>query len=111
MTGYLIPKDVDKLVWSLLVVLVEFIVDGENDTGFSPGLDEFGGDAGTAGIEKVTDSKVDVVVSDMAVNTTGIKDIDAIYTGELAMEAMNFAKEIWICKEGIIWLKRKERCI
>ena len=35
-------------------------------------------------------SKVDVVVSDMAVNTTGIKDIDAIYTGELAMEAMNF---------------------
>ena len=39
-------------------------------------------------------SKVDVVVSDMAVNTTGIKDIDAIYTGELAMEAMNFSKEI-----------------
>ena len=28
----------------------------------------------------------------MAVNTTGIKDIDAIYTGELAMEAMNFAR-------------------
>ena len=37
-------------------------------------------------------SKVDVVVSDMAVNTTGIKDIDAIYTGELAMEAMNFSR-------------------
>ena len=44
-------------------------------------------------------SKVDVVVSDMAVNTTGIKDIDAIYTGELAMEAMNFAKEM-LFKEG-----------
>jgi len=44
-------------------------------------------------------SKVDVVVSDMAVNTTGIKDIDAIYTGELAMEAMNFSKEM-IVKEG-----------
>ena len=44
-------------------------------------------------------SKVDVVVSDMAVNTTGIKDIDAIYTGELAMEAMNFAKEMLV-KEG-----------
>ena len=44
-------------------------------------------------------SKVDVVVSDMAVNTTGIKDIDAIYTGELAMEAMNFSKEMLI-KEG-----------
>jgi 23S rRNA (uridine2552-2'-O)-methyltransferase len=41
-------------------------------------------------------SKVDVVVSD---NTTGIKNIDAIYTGELAMEAMNFAKEM-LLKEG-----------
>jgi 23S rRNA (uridine2552-2'-O)-methyltransferase len=44
-------------------------------------------------------SKVDVVVSDLAVNTTGIKDIDAIYTGELAMEAMNFSREILV-KEG-----------
>ena len=44
-------------------------------------------------------SKVDVVVSDMAANTTGIKDIDAIYTGELAMEAMNFSKEMLV-KEG-----------
>ncbi|MDB0071946.1 RlmE family RNA methyltransferase [Candidatus Pelagibacter sp.] len=44
-------------------------------------------------------SKVDVVVSDMAVNTTGIKDIDAIYTGELAMEAMNFSREMLV-KEG-----------
>ena len=44
-------------------------------------------------------SNVNVVVSDMAVNTTGIKDIDAIYTGELAMEAMNFSKEMLV-KEG-----------
>ena len=44
-------------------------------------------------------SKVDVIVSDMAVNTTGIKDIDAIYTGELAMEAMNFSKEMLV-KDG-----------
>ena len=44
-------------------------------------------------------SKVHVVVSDMAVNTTGIKDIDAIYTGELAMEAMNFAEKMLV-KEG-----------
>ena len=44
-------------------------------------------------------SRVDVIVSDMAVNTTGIKDIDAIYTGELAMEAMNFSKEMLV-KEG-----------
>ena len=44
-------------------------------------------------------SKVDVVLSDMAVNTTGIKDIDAIYTGELCKEAMLFAKDI-LTKEG-----------
>ena len=50
-------------------------------------------------IKSLFKSKVDVVVSDMAVNTTGIKDIDAIYTGELAMEAMNFSKETLV-KEG-----------
>ncbi len=44
-------------------------------------------------------SKVDVIVSDMAVNTTGIKDIDAIYTGELAMEAMSFSKNM-LFEEG-----------
>ena len=44
-------------------------------------------------------SKVDVVLSDMAVNTTGIKDIDAIYTGELCKEAMLFSKNILV-KEG-----------
>ena len=37
---------------------------------------------------------VDAVISDMAVNTTGIKNIDAIQTGELCIEAMNFSKEI-----------------
>ena len=36
----------------------------------------------------------DVVMSDMAVNTTGIKDIDSIQTGELCKEAMIFSKEI-----------------
>ena len=50
-------------------------------------------------IKALFKSKVDVVVSDMAVNTTGIKDIDAIYTGELAMEAMNFSKAMLV-KEG-----------
>tara|TARA_B100001079_G_scaffold19756_1_gene15618 strand:+ start:107 stop:718 length:612 start_codon:yes stop_codon:yes gene_type:complete len=39
-------------------------------------------------------SKVDVVLSDMAVNTTGNKYLDSIYTGELCMEAMNFSKEM-----------------
>jgi len=44
-------------------------------------------------------TKVDVVLSDMAVNTTGIKSIDAIYTGELCKEAMFFSKQILV-KEG-----------
>ena len=38
--------------------------------------------------------KIDVVMSDMAVNTTGIKNIDSIQTGELCMEAMIFSKEV-----------------
>ena len=45
-------------------------------------------------IKKAFRTKVDVVLSDMAVNTTGIKDIDAIYTSELCKEAMLFSKEV-----------------
>ena len=43
--------------------------------------------------------KPDVVMSDMAVNTTGIKNIDSIQTGELCKEAIIFSKEI-IAKKG-----------
>ena len=39
-------------------------------------------------------NKIDVIISDMAVNTTGIKDIDSIQTGELCKEAMNFSKDV-----------------
>ena len=35
--------------------------------------------------------KLDLVVSDMAVNTTGNKSLDAISTGELSINAMNFS--------------------
>ena len=45
-------------------------------------------------IKKNTTSKADVVMSDMAVNTTGIKNIDSIQTGELCKEAMVFAKDL-----------------
>ena len=45
-------------------------------------------------IKKYTTTKVDVVMSDMAVNTTGIKNIDSIQTGELCKEAMFFAKDL-----------------
>ena len=45
-------------------------------------------------IKKYINNKADVVMSDMAVNTTGIKNIDSIQTGELCKEAMFFAKDI-----------------
>ena len=41
----------------------------------------------------------DVIMSDMAVNTTGIKNIDSIQTDDLCKEAMIFSKEI-INKNG-----------
>ena len=39
-------------------------------------------------------SGADVVLSDMAVNTTGNKNVDSIHTGELCKEAMIFSKEM-----------------
>ena len=49
-------------------------------------------------------SKIDVVLSDMAQNTTGNKNLDVISTTELCKEAMFFAKDIlknngsFVCK-------------
>ena len=45
-------------------------------------------------IKEILTKKIDVIMSDMAVNTTGIKNIDAIQTGELCIEAMHFSKDI-----------------
>ncbi len=50
-------------------------------------------------IKSELSNKSDVVMSDMAVNTTGIKNIDAIQTGELCKEAMIFSKDV-IKREG-----------
>jgi len=44
--------------------------------------------------------KPDVLMSDMSVNTTGIKNIDSIQTGELCKEAMVFSKDV-ISEKGI----------
>ena len=43
--------------------------------------------------------KIDTIVSDMAVNTTGNKNLDAIVTGELTSEALNFSTNI-LKKQG-----------
>ena len=45
-------------------------------------------------IINVLDKAADVIMSDMAVNTTGIKNVDSIQTGELCKEAMTFSKNI-----------------
>ena len=42
-------------------------------------------------IEDYFPKKIDLVVSDMAVNTTGNKNLDSIQTGELSLTAMHFA--------------------
>ena len=39
-------------------------------------------------------SKVDVVLSDMASNTSGNKELDSYRTGELCLNAMNLSREI-----------------
>ena len=44
-------------------------------------------------IKKYFNTKIDLVISDMAVNTIGNKNIDSIVTGELCLDAMNFALE------------------
>ena len=51
-------------------------------------------------IEKNFDEKIDLVVSDMAVNTTGNKNVDSLVTGELSIEAMDFSLKI-LKKNGI----------
>jgi len=45
-------------------------------------------------IKSHLNKKSDVIMSDMAVNTTGIKSIDSIQTSELCKEAMVFSKDI-----------------
>ena len=50
-------------------------------------------------LKKKFDNHLDVVMSDMAVNTTGIKDLDSIQTGELCKQAMEFSKDV-LSKKG-----------
>ena len=47
-------------------------------------------------IKSNLEKKANIVMSDMAVNTTGIKAIDAIQTGELCKEAIFFSKNIML---------------
>ena len=40
------------------------------------------------------DNKIDLVLSDMAVNTTGNKNLDSLVTGELSVTALNFSTNV-----------------
>ena len=51
-------------------------------------------------IKKHLSKGSDVVMSDMAVNTTGIKNLDSLQTGDLCKEAMLFSKEV-ISEKGV----------
>ncbi len=62
-------------------------------------LGDFNEEENQTKIKNLFKSNVDVVLSDMAVNTTGNKNIDSIYTGELCREAMLFSKKI-LKKDG-----------
>ena len=49
-------------------------------------------------------NKIDVVLSDMAANTSGNRALDSYRTGELCMNAMNLAKEI-LSPDGVFLSK------
>ena len=50
------------------------------------------------------DNKIDVVLSDMAANTSGNKSLDSFRTGELCMKAMDLSKEI-LSNDGVFLSK------
>ena len=50
------------------------------------------------------DNKIDVVLSDMAVNTSGNKELDSYKTGELCINAMDLAKKI-LLDDGVFLSK------
>ena len=55
-------------------------------------------------ILKYFGSKIDVIVSDMAANTTGIKDLDCIRTNQLCSQVIIFSTHV-LKKKGVIIAK------
>ena len=49
-------------------------------------------------------NKIDIIISDMAANTTGDKNLDSYRTGELCLKAMELAKKI-LNKDGVFLSK------
>ena len=55
---------------------------------------DFTDEANKIKIHKYFEKKIDAVISDMAQNTTGNKNLDSINTGELCIDALLFSKSI-----------------
>ena len=55
-------------------------------------------------ISNYFEKKFDVVISDIAANTTGNRNLDSFRTGELCLTAMNLAKKV-LNKEGVFLSK------
>jgi len=55
-------------------------------------------------IYKYFDKKIDVIISDMAANTTGNKNLDSYRTGELCLNGIDLAKD-FLTKDGVFLSK------
>jgi len=65
---------------------------------------DFLSDAVTKKIELYFNSKIDVVLSDMAANTSGNKNLDSYKTGELCLKAMHLSTKI-LSSDGVFLSK------
>ena len=84
-TQYLSEKSKDSKIMSIDLKEVEKIEDVYHVVG------DFLDNKNQKIIADYFPKKIDLVVSDMAVNTTGNKNLDSIQTGELSLTAMDFA--------------------
>ena len=84
-TQYLSEKSKDSKIMSIDLKEVEKIKDVYHVVG------DFLDNQNQKIISDYFPKKIDLVVSDMAVNTTGNKNLDSIQTGELSLTAMHFA--------------------
>ena len=53
-------------------------------------------------ISSYFDKKIDVIISDMAADTTGNKDLDSIRTNSICIEVLNFSSKILNSKEILV---------
>ena len=73
-----------------------------NNVNFIKG--DFSSSSITEKITKYFDRKIDIVLSDMAANTSGNKSLDSFKTGELCLKAMSLSARI-LSKNGVFLSK------